>query len=220
MKAEKGKRKYNAEQSRLDILKAAEEHFAQKGFYGARVNEVADAAEINKRMIYEYFGDKEQLYEAVLKAVYKKMADAEAEVIEKNYHGVRLVEEVVSMYFDFLQANPGFVSILLWENLNRAQNIKHIAKESISRPTSEILREELRKGQKDGLFRQNLDVEQTVISLITMSFANFSNRFTLSEMFQVDLTGDEAVELRKRHTIDIILAYICADGSCAAERKY
>lgn len=219
MKAANGKRKYNAEQSRLDILRAAEEHFALKGFYGARVNEVADAAAINKRMIYEYFGDKEQLYEAVLKTVYKRMADAEEAVIRQNYHGVRLVEEVVSMYFDFLQANPGFVAILLWENLNRAQNIKHIAKGSISRPTSEVLREELRQGQKEGLFRQNLDVEQTVISLITMSFANFSNRFTLSEMFEVDLTSNASVELRKQHTIDIILAYICADGSCAAQRR-
>lgn len=215
-----GKRKYNAEQSRLDILRAAEEHFALRGFYGARVNDVADTAAINKRMIYEYFGDKEQLYEAVLQTVYKRMADAEEAVMKQNFHGVRLVEEVVSMYFDFLQANPGFVSILLWENLNQAQNIKHMTGQSIARPTSEMLREELRKGQMEGLFRSNLDVDQTVISLITMSFANFSNRFTLSEMFEVDLTSEASVKLRKQHTIDIILAYICADGSCEAERKY
>lgn len=218
MASETPKRKYNAERSRQDIIVAAEDHFAKKGFYGARVNDIAAAARINKRMIYEYYGDKEQLYEAVLQTVYQRMADAEASVIKKNYHGVRLIVAVVGMYFDFLRDNPSFVAILLWENLNQAYNIKQMEKASIRRPTTAILAEELRKGQSSGLFRENLNVEQTVISLITMSFSNFSNRYTLSELFDIDLTSDQSVEIRKQHTIDIILAYICSDGSCAAER--
>lgn len=203
----------------MDILNAAEDHFARKGFFGARVNDIADAARINKRMIYEYYGDKEQLYEAVLKTVYQRMADAEAKVINEDYHGVKLVEQIVGMYFDFLRDNPSFVAILLWENLNMAHNIKQLDAISIRRPTSDALRKELRKGQESGLFRENLDVDQTVISLITMSFANFSNRYTLSELFDIDLTSDESIEVRKQHTIDIILAYICSDGSCATERS-
>ena len=42
------------------ILQAAEESFAEKGLYGARVDEIAALSTVNKRMIYEYFGNKEK----------------------------------------------------------------------------------------------------------------------------------------------------------------
>lgn len=206
----KPRRIYNAEQSRQDILQSAEQQFAEKGFYGARVQVIADNANINKRMIYEYYTNKDLLYQAVLESVYKRMADAEQEVIDKAFTGIRLITEIVSMYFEFLEENPGFVSILLWENLNRASHIKKLAG-TITRPTSNVLARELELGQKSGLFRKDLDVKQTVISLITMTFANFSNRHTLSQLFDVDLTSPEAVKIRKQHTTDIILAYVCVD---------
>ena len=47
-----------AERTKKKILIAAEEAFAQKGFYGARIDEIAQNAGVNKRLIYEYFGKK------------------------------------------------------------------------------------------------------------------------------------------------------------------
>lgn len=55
-------RKKDSEQSRLDILEAAEIEFAAKGLYRTRIDEIAVRANVNKRMIYEYLGNKEQLY--------------------------------------------------------------------------------------------------------------------------------------------------------------
>lgn len=201
-------RRYNAEQTRKDILKAAEEHFAEKGFYGARVQSIADAAAVNKRMIYEYYGDKEGLYASVMTEVYQRMAEAELDVLNRNLHGIALIEAVLDMYFEFLSENPSFVSLLLWENLSRGEHVKQL-NQTIRRPTSTRLEDELRLGQQEGVIRKNLDVKQTVISLITMTFANFSNRFTLSELFSVDLNNERAMNERKKHTIDIIMAYIC-----------
>ena len=42
------------------ILEAAEQEFSEKGLYGARVDEIAAKADINKRMLYQYFGNKEE----------------------------------------------------------------------------------------------------------------------------------------------------------------
>ena len=210
------RRKYDAVQSRRDILESAEKHFADKGFYGARVQAIADDAQINKRMIYEYYTNKDMLYEAVLETVYQRMADAEQAVIDQQYKGIQLIEAIVTMYFDFLEANPSFVAILLWENLNKARHIKHLTR-AISRPTSQVLERELIVGQASGVFRENLDVKQTVISLITITFANFSNRYTLSQLFGIDLSTAAAMETRKRHTIEMILTYICVEPPVSIE---
>ena len=59
------------------ILKAAELEFAEKGIYGARVDKIASKANVNKRMLYEYYGNKEELYKTVLAIVYSRLGKKE-----------------------------------------------------------------------------------------------------------------------------------------------
>src|SRR5438552_8258301 len=60
------------------ILRSAVAEFADKGLAGARVDEIAARARINKRMLYHYFGNKEALYLAVLESVYADLLAAES----------------------------------------------------------------------------------------------------------------------------------------------
>ena len=60
----------DAERTRAEILEVATHEFAQRGYSGARVDEIADQTSTTKRMIYYYFGGKEQLYIAVLERAY------------------------------------------------------------------------------------------------------------------------------------------------------
>ncbi len=198
----------NAEKSRQRILQAAESQFAAKGFYGARVDEIAAQADINKRMIYEYFTNKETLYKNVLFAVYKRMEAAEQTLLARHCTGVDLVREIICVYFDFLQNNPAFVSILLWENLNQARYLAELPASDVERPTIRRFAEELRRGKEAGVFRREIDEKQTVVSLIMVCFANFSNRYTLSKLFGLDLSSAQVLEERKQHTIDMVLAYL------------
>ena len=204
------KREKNAEKSKLDILAAAEQQFAEKGFYGARVDEIAEQANINKRMIYEYFGNKEDLYKKVLYIVYKRMEAAELELEEQRLQGVDLIRSIISMYFDFLQNNLSFVNILMWENLNKGSYLQQMPAGDVERPTIQYFMQEIRRGKEKGIFREEIDEQQTVLSLIVVCFSNFSNRFTLSKLFAQDLSDDKLLQIRKRHTIDIMLAYMCA----------
>lgn len=203
------RRERNAEKSRQDILAAAERHFAEKGFYGARVDEIAADAAINKRMLYEYFGSKEMLYKQVLFTVYKRLEVEERKLIERQLTGVVLIRSLISMYFDFLRDNESFVSILMWENLNQGRCLQEMPEDDVERPTLRFIITELRRGKESGLFRPDLDEEQTAIDLITVCFANFSNRYTLSKLFGKPLTTPEMIEQRKYHTINLMLAYLC-----------
>ena len=70
------KQEIKSTQTKQAILKAAEEEFSEKGIYGARVDEIAAKAKINKGMIYQYFGNKEELYKTVLQTVDKMVPGA------------------------------------------------------------------------------------------------------------------------------------------------
>jgi len=206
------KREKNSEKSRQDILAAAEEQFAAKGFYGARIDEIAHQANINKRMIYEYFTNKENLYKKVLFNVYKRMEIAESKILETKVTGKELIRNIISMYFDFLRDNPNFVNILMWENLNKAAYLNEMPSSDVERPTINYIKEEIRRGKEAGIFKKSIDEEQAVISLIVVCFSNFSNRYTLSKLFAKELSDKDMLEKRKQHTIDIMLEYMCENN--------
>ena len=209
---DRGKEEGRSETTRRRLMEAAEAAFAEKGLSGARVDEIAAAAAINKRMIYEYFGSKELLYKQVLFQVYRRLETAERNLIEHQLSGITLIRSLISMYFDFLRDNDTFVSILMWENLNRGQCLREMPEDSFQRPTLHFFMKEIQRGKEEGIFREDLDTEQLVVSLITVCFANFSNRYTLSELFGLPLDQPAMMEKRKAHTIDLILTYICPEG--------
>src|SRR5262249_48799071 len=66
------------EGTRKDILEIATEEFADKGFSGARVDDIAARTQTSKRMIYYYFGDKEGLFVAVLEQAYGRIRQIES----------------------------------------------------------------------------------------------------------------------------------------------
>ena len=199
----------NAEKSRAMILAAAEKEFAEKGFYGARVDEIAASAGINKRMIYAYFGDKEELYKQILRQSYSKMEEVEELLAEQNLTGEALITGIINAYFDFLSDNPSFVSILMWENLNKGRYLREVESTAIERKTIGCFIQSIEEGKKNGVFRKNIDPLQTVLSLITTCFSNFSNQYTLSKLFRTDLTDRENIEIRKKHTAELMKNYIC-----------
>lgn len=202
----------NPEKSKAAILNAAEAEFANKGFWGARVDEIAASADINKRMIYAYFGDKEALYNAVLLNTYSKMEEVESTLIKRNLSGIELVKEIISTYFDFLYNNPNFVNILMWENLNKGKYLKKIENQVIERKTISYFINAIEKGKTIGIFKDDIDSYNVVLSMITTCFANFSNQYTLSRLFHTDLTNIEIIDERKKHTIKLITSYLIKEN--------
>ena len=202
----------NPQKSKAAILLAAENEFAQKGFFGARVDEIATKANINKRMIYAYFGDKEELYSQVLLLSYSKMEEIENQLVKENHQGTQLVKNVISTYFDFLFNNPNFVNILMWENLNKGTYLKRLESSTIERKSIKHFIQTIEQGKKDGVFKENIDSFQVVLSMITTCFANFSNQYTLSKLFHTDLSDKAIIEQRKQHTIQLILSYLLKEN--------
>ncbi|EPN65392.1 TetR family transcriptional regulator, partial [Pseudomonas syringae pv. actinidiae ICMP 19096] len=89
-------RKNNPEKTREDILKAAVAH----GLTGARVDAIAERTKTSKRMIYYYFGSKEQLYVEVLEKLYGAIRNTESELNLGELEPVEAIHRVVEFTFD------------------------------------------------------------------------------------------------------------------------
>jgi AcrR family transcriptional regulator len=103
----------NPERSRERILAAALKEFAAKGFAGARVDCIARRAAINKRMLYHYFGNKENLFREVLRL---KMAERQAwaETLSGD------PAESLAFWFEAACRDKDWVRLLEWEALQEA----------------------------------------------------------------------------------------------------
>lgn len=192
------------------ILQAAEAAFAEKGFYGARVDEITKDAGVNKRMIYAYFGSKEKLYIAVLDTVYQRLSQSEEKLLSEKNDPIHAVKCVIRHDFEFLSENTSFVKMILWENLNEAKYMKQSEAISLKRISMELLRKVLREGMEEGIFRKDLDVEGMILSINMFCFSYFSNLYTMSQIMGANFEGKDEMNKRCEHVTDVILRYIAA----------
>ena len=114
----------DAERTRQALLGAAEIEFSTKGFAGARVDVIADQAAANKRMLYYYFGSKEELYLAVLERAYGAMRKAERELNLTNLAPLVAIKTLVEFKFDYCEKNQQIIALLAGENMLGAAYLK------------------------------------------------------------------------------------------------
>src|SRR5271165_1637141 len=108
----------DAERTKRALLDAAEVEFAAKGLAGARVDVIAEEASANKRMLYYYFGSKDDLYVAVLERAYGAMRKRERELNLTHLGPREAVRRLVEFKFDYYAENPRIIPLLAAENMN------------------------------------------------------------------------------------------------------
>lgn len=198
-----------AEITRKKILNAAEAEFAEKGLYGTRVDEISRRSGINKRMMYVYFGNKENLYMTVLRTVYSRLVEYEEKLLENDKSGKTAVRDVIMLYYDFLSKNPSFVKLVLWENLMEGKYFTESGVPSLKKSALDMMKRVLRRGVSEGIFRENIDIEQTAMSMNMFCFSSFSNLYTMSNLIDRDLSSEEEIKKRAEHVCDVLINYIC-----------
>ena len=105
----------DADATRELLLQSATEIFAEHGFAGARVDEIAERAGVNKSLIYAYYGDKEGLYRAVLSSRLAGPLSSLALATEQDPR--RGLEEVIRRYFRLLLEDRALARLLAWDLL-------------------------------------------------------------------------------------------------------
>ncbi len=194
--------------ARQRILDAAEEEFAQKGLFGARVDEIARRAHINKRMLYEYFGNKEDLYRQALIGVYKKLDAVEEIFFSHETAPEDALRNIIRLHYRFLHDNPNFVRLVMWENLNGAAYLKQAGELNIKDVFLQAMRRAVVQGKQRGVFRSEVDEDQLPMTFIALSFSYFSNQYTLSHLLKQNLFDEAYIDARIRHVTDMVMSYL------------
>jgi AcrR family transcriptional regulator len=197
------------ERTQAQILAAATAEITAKGLGGARVDEIARRARVNKRMIYHYFGDKQGLYLAVLENAYSGIRTAELGLHLSDKDPAEGMRELVLFTWQYFIDHPEFLSLLGTENLHRAAYLKKSRKiRDLHSPLIGMIADLLERGAKKGTFRRGVDPVDLYISIAALGFFYMSNRFTLSTIFGRDLMAPACLAARGRHIVEVVLAYL------------
>jgi AcrR family transcriptional regulator len=188
------------------ILEAATAEFAQHGFGGARVDRIAERAGANKRMLYYYFGSKDELFLAVLEASYAHIRSAEHQLDLEHKDPREALKRLVEFTWNYYLEHPEFMALLATENLHKGSHVHQSRRaRRLHSPLVDTLRDILRRGERQGLFRRGVDPVQLYISIAGEGYFYLSNRFTLSRIFDRDLMAPRALAGRSRHITQTIL---------------
>ncbi len=183
--------------------------FTERGYEGARVDNIASRAGVNKRMLYHYFGNKEALYVAVLEGSYAAIRIAEHRLHLSDRDPVEGMTDLVRFTWHYYLAHPEFLSLLNTENLHRARFLKRSARIfELNSPLIEQISVLLRRGVEQGVFRADLDALKVYVSIAALGFFYLSNRWTLSTVFRRDLVAKEEIESWGQHMVDVTLAFL------------
>ncbi|MBU1358706.1 MAG: TetR family transcriptional regulator [Gammaproteobacteria bacterium] len=199
----------DADRTQQAILQAATDEFSATGLGGARMENIAARAGVNKRLIYYYFGSKEDLFLAVLEDTYASIREAEKKLRLENLDPATGVRRLVEFTWDYYLANPHFLTLLNSENLHKAKHLNRSARiQEMNSPLVQLLSDLLQRGQQANLFRGGVDPVQLYISIASLCYFYLSNNATLSTIFGRDLLTPTALSERLSHMTEVIMGYL------------
>ena len=195
--------------TRRRILAAALEEFSRGGFAGARVDAIAERTATSKRMIYYYFGSKEQLYLEVLVKLYGDIRGTESRLDLASLPPVLAIRRLVEFTFDHHDRNVDFVRIVSIENIHYGEYVKQSPViRQMSNVVLDTLGKTLRRGEEEGVFRPGIDVLDVHLLISSFCFYRVSNRHTFGEIFQIDLPDEQVKQRHKAMICEAVLRYI------------
>ncbi len=184
---------YDAEDTRRRIFAAAAAEFAARGLAGARVDRIAAAASANKQAIYLYYGSKEKLFAAVLRAKLAEVGDSVS--IDPD-----AVAESAGQLFDWYCEHPELIRLLLWEALEAGDEPGEAERErrdgfreKISQLAAGGVARRLPEEQR---VRATQDLLFTLMGLIAWNFA-----VPAMARLVLDEETDQAALARRRETV-------------------
>jgi TetR/AcrR family transcriptional regulator len=192
--------------TRKKLLTAARREFADSGLAGARVDEIAARAGVNKQLVYHYFGDKDALYLAVLEWVYEEIRAQERKLNLEGLPPDQAIKRLIEASFDHLATHPDFILLLNDENRGGARHVRGSRKlEAMHSPLVSMVSAILGEGVRAGVFRRGINPVHLYISIAGLSYFYFSNTPTLSAIFGRDLASPAARRARRKHVVDLVM---------------
>ncbi len=195
------------------ILDAAKEVFIEKGNDGARMQEIADKAGINKSLLHYYYRTKEKLFEAVFKFAFSQFAPKFLNTFNTGEDFFTQLRKFIDIYIDLISKNS-FIPMFILNEVNRkkASIIPTIIKGS--GVNINFLKDLIKKEVEKGTII-NIEAEQLIVNILAMCIFPFVGR----PIIQVVLFSDDSkayddfLRSRKNEVADFVIRSIKKDSN-------
>lgn len=187
-----------------EILNAAKDIFQQKGMAGARMQEIADKAKINKALLHYYYRSKQLLFEAVFKNAFNLLAPQIGKVLNDDTDLFEKIRNFTNNYVSFVIKHPYLPNFLIQE-LNRNPEFIEKLRTSENFPSTEKFKLQVITAINEGKIR-TIESEQLLINIIAMNIFPFIGEPLLMALTNVDKKKyDELLQNRKTEAAEFII---------------
>ena len=175
------RRERNAAETKKRLLDAAEAEFAAKGYAGARLRDVAQAAGVQQALIHHYFVDKDGLYRAVLERAMEETTAGSWSILGKATGVVETLEAFVAMLVDFYASHANLLAILRAEAASGSSVSIEIMRER-TKPVFDAVKRMLERYQSDGQIRADVPAQEIIVSVLSMTIFPFQEAALLEAL--------------------------------------
>ncbi len=201
----------DADATKSRILAAARTEFARLGLAGARVDEIADKAGANKRMIYHYFGNKDDLFRLVVEEAYLDIRQAEQNLKLDDLSARDALEKLVRFTWNYYLENPEFIRLVNSANLHKGRHLQGSERLiTASRKFVGTVQEILQRGVSEGTFRDDIDPIQLNITIAAIGYYYLTNHFTGEVLFEREFMTKSALQDRLDFNISTVMSIVKA----------
>jgi TetR/AcrR family transcriptional regulator len=190
------RRRRNGLRTHAEIVAAAERHFAERGFDATRLDDVADDVGIRRAAIFYHFGDKQELYEAVLAEVFRDLAAD----LPTGGGAVERLESSLAGWIDFVAQRPNVARLILREAAG-ARPGEATPFTLAGEATGDWFRALLHEGIASGEFRPRVEPDRFMGLIASIAFFHFAAMAWLTLHEPVDPWSREELAKHKRELL-------------------
>jgi AcrR family transcriptional regulator len=186
------------------ILQAAEQEFIEKGLAGARMQQIADTAGINKALLHYYYRSKDKLFEIVFKtAIQNFLIPKLIKILNSNNNLEDKIKQFVYQYIAVIQGNMHIPNFILYELSINPMRIQNVFKEV------NIDIEKFKEQLKQEISNKNIieiSAEELIINIISMCVFPFVAKPIITAVFYNNIEDyEKLIENRKTSVSNFII---------------
>ena len=186
------------------ILEAARKVFIQKGMAGARMQDIADEAGINKAMLHYYFRTKDKLFEMIFREAMAGFIPWANKIFDSDLPLFQKIESFTSEYIELLIKNP-YIPLFVLNEVNRQPEIFIKKMWNGKHPTPGKLLQQIEAATREGKIRP-VHPQQLVINMISMCIFPFVGRPMIQLVMKLsDNQFRQLMEQRKKEIATFII---------------
>jgi TetR/AcrR family transcriptional regulator len=193
----------NIKEAKERIVFVAESVFARKGFAGARTQEIADLAGVNKAMIHYYFDNKEKLYHAVLDKLLFDLIKLTQESVRDRAGFAEQLDLFYRGFFDYIATHRNFSRLSAMERGSGDRYLSRMV-ETFFKPLFDRGVDFINRGASAGVFDKKVNPRQYLVSVYGMTIGYFADAEFVAQLLGDDPLTDKMLKERREALLQMV----------------